>query len=97
MHENALGSLMRSMRALTIFALLVAAIAAAEPLVDRCPFGSGEENVCVWCAAAIAPVGVHRPVVTPTLVLAYQLVAICINGHSFDAPLPLPSRAPPTW
>lgn len=86
---------MRSMRRLAVIALLLAAVTVAEPVLHNCPLTVDGPNVCTLCANAIAPVGVSRPVVVPTLTVAYQLVAVVEVGHSFDSPLVLPSRAPP--
>jgi len=83
------------MRRLVVLALLLAAIAAAEPLLHNCPLTVDGPNVCTLCVSAIAPAHVQRPIVEPTRVVAYQLVATPALGHSSDVSLALPSRAPP--
>jgi hypothetical protein len=86
------------MRRIQILALLLlAAIVAAEPLLHEHPLlQSQEATVCAACAAATAQLAVHTPTLVAPLAVAYQLVAVSVTGHSFDAPLPLASRAPPT-
>jgi len=75
--------------------LLFVAFIAAEPLVHAHPLQSNEAIVCAACAAGTAQLALHTPVVNAPLAVAYQLVAEEMPGHSFDSPLPLPSRAPP--
>ena len=78
-----------------ISVLLFVAFIAAEPLVHEHPLQSNEAIVCAVCAAGTAQLVVHTPTIAAPIHVAYQLVAVSITGHSFDAPLPLASRAPP--
>ena len=85
------------MRRIRILALLVlAAIVAAEPLLHEHPIQSNEATVCAACAAGTAQLAVHAPTLVAPLAVAYQLVAVSVTGRSFDAPVLLASRAPPT-
>jgi len=88
---------MHSMKRLSVLALLLlAAIVAAEPLLHEHPLQQSDEAiVCAACAAGTGQVAIHQPVVTAPSVVAYRLVVTLLAGHSFDSPLPLPSRAPP--
>jgi len=83
------------MKHLVLLALVVAAIAAAGPLLHDCPLQTSGPVTCTWCVGAIASVRVHRPIIAPTRVVAYRLVAAPAQEVSHEAPLPLPSRAPP--
>jgi len=83
------------MKHLVLLALVVAAIAAAGPLLHDCPILVSGHVPCTWCVGAVAAARIHRPIVHPTRVVAYRLVAAPAQETSHEAPLPLPSRAPP--
>jgi disulfide bond formation protein DsbB len=88
---------MRSMKRPFVFALLLlAAILAVEPLLHEHPLQqSPDAVVCAACAAGTGQVAVAPPAVAAPLAVTYRLVAVTVACPSFDAPLSLPSRAPP--
>ena len=76
--------------------LLLATIIAVEPLLHEHPLQQWQEAiVCAACAAGTGQVAVARPVVVAPSVASFDLAVTTCAGHSYESPLPLPSRAPP--
>ena len=90
----------RMTRRFSIFVLVFAALLAVEPVLHRHSLqamarGAAAESTCAICVAGTARLPVAVASLAAPQTIAYTMVVPRVYIVSVDAPLPLPSRAPP--